>query len=244
MGHVGDAGAGTRDPARPISPSPPTPYHPAMLKTPKRVVPATLVLCVLAAFMLALGARMAIPPAVVAVVDLEKVFGGLSQRVVMEEALKARVDDAQKKLDVMQAQLTALDKDIKIMGDVPEKKAKVAERARLFANARVEMEVSKQLLAIEEGDMARDLYNSIDAACEAIAKKNGYHMVLASDETAAIPEGVVKKDVDRFASAKKMMYVDPQLDITAEVITYMNNQYKANVPAGGNAGGSGAKKTP
>jgi Skp family chaperone for outer membrane proteins len=212
-----------------------------MLKTTKLFVPAALVMSVFAGFMLALGARPSPTPALIAVVDIPKTFDGLEKKAVKEKEWKDRVSEEQAKVTAMQIKLKNIEKELDILGDGPDKKAKLAERTRLYFSAQTETKVSEQMLLIEKGDLLRELYNDIDAAAEEYAKKNGYTMVLLNDQSAAVPEGLTEREFLELASRKKMLYADPTLDITAELITYMNNKYKATgaKPAGGAAAASG-----
>lgn len=204
-----------------------------MLKTTKLVVPAALIMCVLAGLMLALGTRQTGQPVSVAVVDVVKVFMNLEERAAVEKELLERQAEMAAKLKAMEEKLKQLTKDIGIMGEGPERKAAVLERARLIIDARNEKDFGEQVYALDEGDEVRKMYNNIDAAVEEIAKQRGFHIVFSNDEQITIPEGLTKKEIERGASIKKMLFVDPGLDITADVITFMNNKFKANLPAGG-----------
>jgi Skp family chaperone for outer membrane proteins len=73
------------------------------------------------------------------------------------------------------------------------------------------------------------MYDKIVDAAAQLAKKNGYNMVIADDQTAKIvPTSTV--DVKRFIAIKRMLYADPAHDMTQELITSMNNAW---IAAGG-----------
>jgi Skp family chaperone for outer membrane proteins len=211
-----------------------------MMTSTKLVVPAGIVLCALSMVMLALGSRPAPAPATVALIDLERVFAGLEERAAMETELAKRKDEAQARLNDMEKTLKKLNDDITLMAQGPDRKAKLLERARLLVSLRNEKDFSEQVLSLDGGEMLRDLYNKIDAAVSVIAQQQQINIVLANDEGISIPEGVTNKEVERIASVKKIMHADPSLDITQNVITYMNNQFRTNPGPSGAATPKGA----
>ena len=79
-------------------------------------------------------------------------------------------------------------------------------------------------LSIRGGEMLRDLYMKVDAAAENLAKKNGYDLVLVSDEKAPIPQDD-QAAARRAMLLKRMLYVNPTLDITQELVQTMNNEF-------------------
>lgn len=178
------------------------------------------------------GRPIAAPPAavVVAVVDLEKVVDGLAERTEKEEGLKVRLKPITDKLQEMLNEANSLKKKLDITSG-PEKVAVAKEVREKALRLDFEDRYAKSLQGEWQAEMLRDLYMKIDAAAEKLGKKNGYHLVLASDEKVEIPVGS-NEDVNRTIALKRMLYVDPTLDVSDELVLMMNNDFWA---AGGKA---------
>ena len=103
-----------------------------------------------------------------------------------------------------------------------------ATAERKFRDDLFKLEFERQLatrnLSIRGGEMLRDLYMKVDAAAENLAKKNGYDLVLVSDEKAPIPQDD-QAAARRAMLLKRMLYVNPTLDITQELVQTMNNEF-------------------
>lgn len=174
------------------------------------------------------------PAAVVAVIDLEKALNGLEERVALEADFNTEVGKLQKKIDDLEKKIKDKDSNVNILPVGPERKAATEDLRRLVYEYEFEKNYSMRVLDERKGDLIRDIYQKIDQAAETLAKKNGYTMVLASDEKAEVKSGRYD-DVRRMISLKRMLYVDPRHDITDEMVTLMNNEYATKRNAGGGA---------
>lgn len=176
-----------------------------------------------------LATRRAPIAPVVAVVDVKVVLNGLDEQKQKKAEFEKRIGlhrDGLKKLD---DERTADETRIKAMAAGPTKTAALQAYREKFFRAGIDKEFNERMMAEDEVNMLRDLYNKIDDAAEALAKKNGYHLVLSSDENMPIP-GAPPANIDQISQSinlKRMLYVDPQLNITEELIQYMNNQFQA-----------------
>jgi hypothetical protein len=101
--------------------------------------------------------------------------------------------------------------------------AKTKLRDAVF-KAEFEKQLARRNLNARKAEMLRTLYVKVDKAAEMLAKKNGYDMVLVSDEKAPIPE----EDGEAAYRAilfKRMLYVGTTLDISQELLQTINNEY-------------------
>jgi Skp family chaperone for outer membrane proteins len=85
---------------------------------------------------------------------------------------------------------------------------------------------------IEKSLLWEDLYRSIKQAAAAMASANGYDLVLVDDsqgEISTTPDNRVTREsqVMQQIAGRRMLHVNPALDITDELITRMNNAHKA-----------------
>lgn len=166
------------------------------------------------------------PPAapVIAVIDLESAFGQLQERTDLEAQLKARVAQLQKIVDDLEADAKSKKTEAENLPAGPAKTQKIREASEAILRTEVESQISQKKLEGMRGELRRELYLKIVDACQRLAKQNGYALVLASDESAKIP--MADPDtVARAISFKRMLHVDPALDITGDVVTMMNNEH-------------------
>lgn len=177
-------------------------------------------------------AAMKAPPSapVIAVIDLEETLKQLKERADKEDALKVQVGELQNRIKVLEEDAKSYQSKIENAVGDPEKIRLAKEFREKAIRAEFEKQYAQRFLNELQSEMLRELYLKIDAAADAIAKKNGYALVLASDEKVNIPSGD-SEAVTRAIGLKRMMYVDPQLDITREVVDEMNNKYQSGAKA-------------
>lgn len=168
------------------------------------------------------------PPkgATIAVVDLEKLINGLDEK-------KAKADQFQKAYEVKRGELEALKVKIEekqtALNTMPPGPArgKAAEDLRdMVIRGEMEAQLANRKLDGQQADLFHELYTKVDESVQQIAMQNGYHMVLVSDESAKVPKGN-SETVLRGITLKRMLYVEDSLDITEDVIKYMNNAFAA-----------------
>lgn len=174
-------------------------------------------------------ARMsaAAPPTnpILATVDLEAIVAQINERKDKEDALKASLAEAQKNVDTIVEGVKAEQSKIEQLSGA-QKDAAVKRLREMAIRAEFEKQYAQKLLIEMQGEMLRDLYLKISDTTKRHAKKNGYAMVLVTDEKLEIPKSDPEA-ITRAISSKRMMYVDPSLDITADIVTQMNNEYSA-----------------
>ncbi len=164
----------------------------------------------------------------VAVLDLDAVRQGLAEATALTERLQKQKDEYQAKVDAMlkDAQ-NELDKAEALPPD--QKKAQQAKVQELVYRAQFEKEWSQNLLNRQEASSIIGLYERIDTAVDVVAKREGYHLVLTADDKLALKNSDKDsiKTVSAYVSMRRMLYADPAIDITQQVIDYMNNEFKA-----------------
>lgn len=196
----------------------------------------SLVIGVIAASMIAAAAvtsiavpaavRFALPAPVIATVDLSKVLDQLDERKGAEAGLKAFQEDLQGQLNKLADDLKNSEMKINSAPDVAAKKAAAAKLIEMRANAKVKKELFEALIDQKRGETYKDLYEKMTAAAGRLAKQSAYTMVIVSDEGVKVPDGP-SQEIERTISLKRFMYIDSRHDITAELVTLMNNEFKA-----------------
>ncbi|MDY7108807.1 MAG: hypothetical protein SYC29_09235 [Planctomycetota bacterium] len=205
----------------------------------KRTVrlPGFLLLLALAVLLAsqAIGQRGgAASPSVVVTVNLRQVLDGLEQRSLAKaevEEMKNRIlAEDERRQEALQELRTRYDNipesDEEARDAMREQIARQAlddEAWRRFALEQVDIEWSLRL---------RDLDRAIKTAIAELCEIEGYDVVLLDDsqqELTVNRESRVSREVQvlQQMTSRRLMYVTPEADITAELIERMNNAYQA-----------------
>lgn len=171
--------------------------------------------------------RLTPPPAVIATFDLQRVFTGMEERTAKEAELKAEVDRLQKEvLDLGNAAKDQEDKS-KALADGPQKQAALAKAYEMAMNAEVKKKVAEGVLAQKQAQTFVELFNRVTAAAQGLAKQNNYTMVISSDDKAMVPDQATTQDIQRVMQLKRVFYAAPGHDISDDLVTMLNNEFKA-----------------
>lgn len=162
----------------------------------------------------------------IAVVDLEAVINKLSEKTDKFNQLAKSHKDKSDELAKLSDRVKAKEAEIKAMPDGPAKERAKMDYREMVYRGEFEAQFAGRQLDQMQGEVLRDLYLKIDEAATALARRNGYHMVIVSDEGVDIPKGN-SESVMRGMLLKRFMYVDKAMDITDELVTFMNNAYTA-----------------
>ena len=173
-------------------------------------------------------ATLAAPPTSVAIVDMQKAINDSTEIKARNEALKVRAEARMAELDKFKKDLKDLVESAKLLPEgSPEAVKARAEAVVKNATLEAQFQAYKQLTDIESGDILGDIHAKVIAAVDAIAKRDGYQLVLADDRAIVPPKGRPVEDVGSAINQRRVLYADPAIDITARVLTAMNNEYEA-----------------
>jgi len=175
-------------------------------------------------------------PRPIAVFDLERTFNALSEKTAEEnrlvEVAKAMKVDA----DAMSKAVNRQQEDLKeLKPDTPQYQAALLQAAEAAGDYKAKVDFNRAKLDIEKARMMLYLYKQIREAARQMAQERGYAIVFVDDSKAAIPPGT-EEETNRQISARRMVYTSPEIDITDELISRMNNAFNmaGPAPAGGN----------
>lgn len=173
-------------------------------------------------------ATLAAPPTAVAVVDMQKAINDSTEIKARNEALKIRAEARMAELDKFKKDLKDLVDSAKLLPEgSPDAVKARAEAVVKNATLEAQFQAYKQLTDIESGDILGDIHAKVIAAVDAIAKRDGYQLVLADDRAIVPPKGRPVEDVGNAINQRRVLYADPSIDITERVLTAMNNEYEA-----------------
>ncbi|MBI1370921.1 MAG: hypothetical protein GC162_19990 [Planctomycetes bacterium] len=164
-------------------------------------------------------------PAVIAVVDVQKVFNSLDEKGSVEADITASTEKLQKEEQDRQTELKALQADLNILAPGTPAFADTQEKLEKKA---MEFQVWKQFnqnkLERDKAIRLEGLYMKVVGACEAIAKASGYDLVLFKDSTDAL-KGQNQQQLAALIQVRKVLYSAPDMDITDSVTQKINNEW-------------------
>lgn len=173
----------------------------------------------------------------VGVVDLATLINGLDERTDRNKdvATKAQayVDELKKLEEEMKVLQTRLEHEVQ-PGDL---KARIEVRTQLIEKNSLREARKKSyeaLIDLQNGEIIHALYSKVLAAAEAFARVEGYDLLILDDRGIALdPQGGWDR-VNATIQNKRVIFAADGLNVTARLLTKMNNDYKA----------SGGKPTP
>lgn len=170
-------------------------------------------------------------PAVIATVDLERAFNELKQQAKAQTDLQALGEQLEARRQGLVDRVSMLEADIGTFAEGSDAQQKALDDYTLAAyELQGFLEYAKRKLDSEGARLIQEVYEQIKQAVAAMAEQNGYDIVFVDDSRAKLPEKVSEAEMTRQISARRMLYSSPQLDVTDDLITRMNNAFTAGNP--------------
>lgn len=199
-----------------------------------RFAPLVVAVTLLAALPSATFAQAAAPAQGQKIVsaNMQRIFTDAQEKKDVEGKFKAKAQDAQTAAQNGQNRLRDLQgkRDQFRSGSADYEKAH-AELTRAAAEVQVAAAVSQQDLIREQKRSTRTMVDKIVAAVADLAKEKGYSIVLMQ----MVPPDLSEEQFDRMTpdqlnqllSSRNVMYVAPDVDVTAEVVARLDAAYKS-----------------
>ena len=163
-------------------------------------------------------------PAVVATVDLERVFEEINLRDLADASLQQLADQLQGDVDNAKqaADLARADMEVFAPNSTEHREA---QRKALVAVTEYQAQVQfgGERLNAEKARTLVDIYVAVKSAIATISKQHNYDLVLLDDSKAEIPPGD-ETQVLQHITARRILYANGAIDITDQVIGVMNQQ--------------------
>lgn len=167
-------------------------------------------------------------PTAVATVDLPAILDGLEEKSRHEADLQAVIQESQAKLDQLTKRIENIQADLDMLPrDSAEWRAKFGEGLELQQQAEARKAVLTQIISLQRGESLRTLYLKIEAGITKIAEREGYDVVLLDDSKFPLPQQAPDTNMERAILSKTVLYAHDAIDITQDVITLVNNEYRA-----------------
>lgn len=168
------------------------------------------------------------PTGRVAVVDPLSVINGLDELPVRNQQWQSQVAEAQAGLDNLAREADAIQAELEEL-NLPEDQA-IQKRLKLMTlegTANAQLQGTEAFLDSERGRVLGTLYRKVLAECERIAKAEGYDAVFINDTSVLPPERGSYAMVQNAIQTRRLVYFNPQVDITERVIREMNASFQA-----------------
>jgi Skp family chaperone for outer membrane proteins len=195
----------------------------------RHVIGISVVVAVVAASLVgweALAGRLAPNPTVVGTVDLPQVLDAIAEWQAEVDRSQAAAETYQQDLQGRSEKLEALYADLEdyVLGT-----PKHTEAQRLAKKATIDLRAFMGLVELQETRTKQRamlrIYNHIRSASAELADRDGYGLIIMDDSAIPIPES--SRDVLGDISARRVLYASDTLDVTQELIDYMNSQWRA-----------------
>lgn len=177
------------------------------------------------------GSKAAPPASSVALVELAKLTGSLDEAKVLKDQLLKQRDDSQKKLQEVKDELAAVNKNleqIKEKKGSPEYLKELAHKYELESLLKARGEGLQQLIDIAEGENMKAMFIKVVDAVGRLGKERGFDVILWDDRTISPPNApATGAQVWNLIRDRRILYASDRVDITDDVLTQMNNEYKA-----------------
>lgn len=182
--------------------------------------PATMLATAFLAFLALNGPAQ---PTSLATVNLEQVFQGLNLRLQADEQLVKVAGE----LDARSEELRGLiedknaDLDLFPAGSTKHQQT-LSEVARLSYQLQAHLDFAVQKLDFEKAITLRGIYSDIKVAVSQIAQERGIDVVVVDDSVVALPREANETETMRQISARRLLFTNNGIDITNDVVAYMN----------------------
>ncbi|MFA6043963.1 MAG: OmpH family outer membrane protein [Phycisphaerales bacterium] len=180
----------------------------------------------------ALQRQLAPAPTAVAIVDLQRLFNGLTELTDRNKDIDAKQAGYKAELEQLKKQAEDIEKDLSTTvnpSDTKQRTELSLQAVILRQSIQGKSELYTRVLDIMSSDLIRELYGKCTAAVASAAKRDGYDLVLFDDRSISLPERSGTKELNQVVANKRVLYANDTVDITDRLITLMNNDYKAGV---------------
>jgi Skp family chaperone for outer membrane proteins len=163
----------------------------------------------------------------VATVNLETVINGLEERSQRQSQLEDFILKEEAKLQALGQQVADARAALEAMNPgSPAYRTQNEEVVRLTLQAQLQKEFSEQLVASRRAKVFKDLFEKVNETTRRLAERRGYDVVISTDETAQLPDGT-EGQVRGAIVQRRVLYSAPAVDISAELLQLMNNEFAA-----------------
>ena len=164
----------------------------------------------------------------VAVVDVQKAFDALREKVQVEAELQSAADVVKQEDTRRQQKLQELQQDLKILaaGTAPyDRKQEELERAALDRQVWLQFQQAK--LNRERAVRIEGIYKKMVDAIGRVATAGGFKIVLFKEPEMTLGQITKPEQISAVIGARKVLWSADELDLTDQVIQKLNNEFSS-----------------
>jgi Skp family chaperone for outer membrane proteins len=164
-----------------------------------------------------------VAPAIVATVDLERIFVNLEARGAADAALTKLADELDAAGQKQRDAIELLRQDLEFFPPASKKYQETSQEiAKLSFKLKAYLDFAVRKLDSAKSKSLRQLYADIKTAIEEEAKDKGYDLVVVDDSIVKLPADASEQETMRQISGRRLLYSTSQIDITEDVVARMN----------------------
>ncbi len=183
-----------------------------------------------AAFQAGSQANGNLPEPIVATITVAEVINGLDEINDRQAQLEAFIRDRDQKIRDLEQRFESVRSEFDLLPSGPEKRSKAEDLERLRAQIQVESELAKVLVDRRRGEIFAELFRKISRSVSELSRQRGYTLVLASDAESGIPANPTEQQARAAIYGQRVMFAASAIDITDELVSKMNNDYRSGRP--------------
>lgn len=163
----------------------------------------------------------------VAIVDLERVMNGLTEKKRREDDMKALIGQRQASLDELKKTLDGLAKQLEVLPKDDRTKMREIKQKQIetAATAEARKQALQTLISLETGEILREIYFKINDAISRVAAKDGWDLVLLDNRSIDIPDALTDREINFIIQSRTVLHAANSVDITDDIITLMNSEF-------------------
>lgn len=167
-------------------------------------------------------------PAVVGTVDVERMYQDLQEQISADESLVVTEKEHQDRLGEMRAEVERLQSELEFLEPDSPAYREMEEKLELATVSYAAYgEYAQQTLEMLKAQSWGETYLSIKKAAGEYANANGIDMVLLDDSIPPLKSTNTIAQVLDQISGRRMIYTQEELDITDELLDFMNTKFVA-----------------
>jgi Skp family chaperone for outer membrane proteins len=172
------------------------------------------------------------PATSIALIDVNRLIGSLHEVQELGQRLQADFNKRRRELEEIATRIRDIDSDLEMMRD--QRSTARIERLGQKFEAEQQLEarrkVLQRLVDLQEGEMTRGIVLKVVASAERLAERDGWDLILFDDrDLLRVPaEGhIFGEQMNQLMMARRIAVASDRIDITDQLITMMNNEFKA-----------------
>ncbi len=191
-----------------------------------------ILLAVVAGYEVFAGRAAAPDPAVVAVVRIGPLFDGLKQRAEAAAGVDQLLGEIETEAQARQAAIETLREEHGNTVDATERETLADEIALETLKNDSWLRTAKREHELDKAVRLQDLYKKVFDAIQTLALTEGYDLVIVDDSGAELTFERNSRVLPQVQLVQKLamlnvVFVNPSLDITEDMIMRMNNEFNA-----------------